>query len=146
MSDPVLIDDGLTLEGYIAPIPRLHGAVRFKYRIFMQRQRANLLHQIAKSTAEEAEGLAAMAVENKILEWDVKQSDGKPAPITENNVLKLHPRIGNRLYRIVMADEAPDAPDEESTPSANGDSRSDFLAALKGKQPDEEREKNSSAV
>jgi len=146
MSDPVIIDDGMSFDGYIQPVERLHGSVEFTYRIFLSEKRAELLTRIASKKPAEGERMAAIAVADRLLSWDASDGKGGNLGITEANVLRLHPKISNRLYRIVMGDEPPDEPPGAKNQNGSVDAESEFRAALNGESTDEAREKNLSVV
>lgn len=146
ISLPVFIPDGFSTTGYICEIPRLHGAVRFKYRIYLSQARAEIITQISKATPKEGEKFAAMAVAKNLLSWDVQNGDGKDLEITAEHVLKLHPKVAHRLYRIVMADEPPDSEPGQEDETPGEDPETAFAAALNGESYEEAREKNLSVV
>lgn len=112
-------DDGYTESGYIAAIPNLHAAVRFKFRPMLAEQRAawiverEKLKPGAQQTRKGAELLAA-----RTLEWDLKKENGEPIPPTLPNVLRLNPLLLARLVNIYCGvdayDDDPDAPPAEA--------------------------------
>jgi len=137
----------MTYDGHIEARPRMHDSVSFKFRVYGLESRAAVVTKIAGATATKGEQYAAMAIASHIMEWDIAHPETKDdIPITAENVLRLHPAVGHRLYRIVMGDEPPDALPGERDDHTEDDTESEFAAAINGQSPGEAREKNLSVV
>lgn len=107
------IDDGYTLPGYIAAEPRLYPALRFQYRPMLAKERARVTEKILKhKDSAKAEEIAAETVVAHVSEWTLTNSKGEAVKIAPENVLRMQPRLFDRLYSIVMGREAPDADPE----------------------------------
>ena len=70
------IPDGMEVAGYIAEVPGLHVALKFKYRPTLPRTRARMAAQIGDADADRGEEISALHVARHVTEWDLK--DPKP--------------------------------------------------------------------
>lgn len=114
MSDPmsafIPIEDGWTEAGYIAESPRMHPAVRFQFRPVLVSERSAIAreydrrpHEVAKVNAEH--------LARKLASWNL------PLPTTADNILRLRPRLFDRLLAVVFGNESSDL-DPDASPTA----------------------------
>jgi hypothetical protein len=107
------IPDGYTVDGYIAEIPRRHGAVRFRYRPCVATENmigANAITKAVGPSPAKAEMIAATIIAKQLVEWDVT-APTKPdevLDITAENVARVHPTIGAKLLGIIRGTDASD--------------------------------------
>lgn len=129
-----LIEDGYTEDGYIAEEPRLHPALRFRYRPMLSAERAQAMREMERAVkspnAKQSEIVSARLMASRIEEWDLQNSQGETVPITEEILLKVKPHLSNRLYAIVIlgtspSDEDPEAISEKKPELAEGETRED---------------------
>lgn len=140
------IHDGYTLPGYIAAAPRLHPSLQFTFRPILSQNRAVIFRQIASANdPRREESLAAQAVKAQLVEWDLKDHKGEIVPIDVPAILRVQPRLMNRLFRIVMGDEAGDEDPNLSDEQRSDAVEAELAAALAGGTPEETAAKNSSA-
>lgn len=144
---PVLgyIHDGYTMSGFIAAVPRLYPALRFSYRPVLSQNRAVIFRQIASANdPRREESLAAQAIKSQLVGWDLKDQKDEPVAIEVSNILRMQPRLMNRLFRIVMGDEPGDEDPALADEQRDGAAESELSAALAGATPEEADTKNSS--
>lgn len=125
-------EDGYTEEGYIAEIPRLHPSLRFRFRPMLPAERAQAMREmdaaVKSANAKMSEIVSARLMAKRILEWDLKNSQGEVVPISEEIFLKMRPVLSNKLYAITItglmaSDEDPDAAAEKKPELAEGETR-----------------------
>ncbi len=106
------IHDGYTMPGYVRGESRLHPSVRFTYRPLLTQDRAVVVRQISLARdPRQEERIAAQAIYGQLLDWDVVKvvdSSAQSVPLEVDELLRLQPRLFNRLLRIVLGDEACD--------------------------------------
>ncbi len=106
------IHDGYTMRGYVRGESRLHPSVRFTYRPLLTQDRAVVVRQISLARdPRQEERIAAQAIYGQLLDWDVVKvvdSSAQSVPLEVDELLRLQPRLFNRLLRIVLGDEACD--------------------------------------
>ena len=140
------IHDGYTMAGYIAAAPRLYPALRFTFRPILSQNRAVVFRQIASANdPRREESLAAQAVKAQLVDWDLQDHKGEVVPIDVPSILRMQPRLMNRLFRIVMGDEAGDEDPHLSDDQRSDAAEAELAAALAGNSPEEAAVKNSSA-
>lgn len=114
----MLIFDGMTLPGYLAPIAPGQIALRFRYRIVTPMERAEW-NDISRNldTVEKREFAAAEWISRYVKEWDLKYPNewpvekrrGKAIAITQEFLAKnLHPQWFSKLFNIVLGIGVPD--------------------------------------
>jgi hypothetical protein len=140
------IHDGYTLPGYIAAAPRLYPALRFTFRPILSQNRAVIFRQIASANdPRREESLAAQAVKAQLVDWDLKDHKGEVVPIDVPSILRMQPRLMNRLFRVLMGDEAGDEDPNLSDGQRSDAAEAELVAALAGCTPEEAAAKNYSA-
>jgi hypothetical protein len=140
------IHDGYTMSGYITAAPRLYPALRFTFRPVLSQNRAVIFRQIAGAgDPRREESLAAQAIKAQLVDWDLKNHQGQPVAIEVSSILRVQPRLMNRLFRIVMGDEAGDEDPTLSDERRSASSEGELAAALAGLSPEEADAKNFTA-
>lgn len=111
-------EDGYTEDGYIAEQPRLHPALRFRYRPLLSTERAQAMRDMERAlkspNAKQSEIVSARLMAERILEWDLRNGQGEVVPVTEEFLLKVKPVLSNRLYAIVILGASPSDEDPEA--------------------------------
>ena len=118
-----LIEDGYTESGYIAAVPQLHPALRFRFRPLLTEERTAFLKSIANTDRSQQDKKATALVKDRLQEWDLCGRDGAVVPLTADVIKRLKPRLFERLFGIVLGS---DAPDED--PEANQEDRDQLSA------------------
>ena len=102
----VFLDDGMTLDGYIATDPGLHGELAFKYRpLFIADRTAVQQAIIREPDGRKGEILAAKKMAGQVLSWEC---EGGAPDVTAESVLKLHPEMNQKLFNMIMMKRAGD--------------------------------------
>jgi len=95
-------DDGYTLDGYIAAVPRLHPEVRFTFRPVLYAGRQAWARQMNKTS--DADGDTKCSVElicKHVKSWELKHNDAE-VEIKPDTVARLHPQILHKMLDIVL--------------------------------------------
>jgi hypothetical protein len=100
--------DGYTESGYIAAVPRLHGALRFAYRPALIEERSQLLDAAARLKAPLYDRHLAVFVADKLISWDLEDAVGTEVPIAAESLLRTQPELFAKLHRIVLGARASD--------------------------------------
>ena len=133
MSELTYIPDSYTANGYVAEVPRKHGAIRFKYRPVLAEQRANVQEKMHQLGGGKAEKVASSVIAQQVMEWDAVDDKGDSLPILPEKIARLQPDLKSRIYGIVMGARASDAdPDEKESPNDDIDAEAIAAAALGG--------------
>lgn len=137
------IHDGYTLHGYVAAMPRLYPELRFTYRPVLSQNRAVIFRQIASmDDPRREESIAAQAIKAQLIDWDLKNHKGEAVAVETAEILRVQPRLMNRLFRIVMGDEPSDEDPLAAAAERDAQIESDLSAALAGCSPEEADSKN----
>lgn len=111
---PAIIGDGYTQNAYIAPAPRHHPALRFRFRPLMVEERSRLLSENSKLPAKDATRNTARVVAARLESWDATDKKGDSIAVSADSLLRLRPALYDRLLAIVYgidgSDEDPEAP------------------------------------
>lgn len=113
------IDDGWTESGYIAEAPGLHPACRFEYRPMLRSEIYRCAREAEKATDDYLPVLAKWLAK-KLVAWDLCGKDGRPAATTPDVLLRLRPRLLDRLVDVVWGRE-PSDPDPDGKAPAKFD-------------------------
>lgn len=114
----MLLYDGMTLPGYLAPVTPGQIALRFRYRIVSPIERAEW-NDISRNldTVEKREFAAAEWITRYLAEWDLKYPEnwpverlrGKPIKISQQFLAKyVHPIWFSKLFNCVLGIGPPD--------------------------------------
>jgi hypothetical protein len=136
-----IISDGYTESGYIAAVPRLHPAVRFKYRPLTHEQKTIVIDQIQKKSPAQKSRVIAEQVVKNVSDWDVAGADGKPIEITLANVQRLRPALLDGLYNVVSGWAASDPDPDASEADAAREGDAEYTAMMGGESIGEAKEK-----
>lgn len=99
------LTDGYTEKGFIAEVVGLHGDLRFEYRPLLVSQEAALYELAQASNQAEFQEAVGKLLVRQLVSWSLKDNKGTPIQITEANVMRLRPRLFNRLFSIVRGTE-----------------------------------------
>ena len=134
MSATVLnyIPDGYDEPGYIKENPGLHGELRFRFRPMLRADRIVIVTAAANLPPEKRGANAAKAIKARLILWDLKDKDGKPQEITEENILRLKPALFDRLEDIVYGYSASDPDPQWTADQKQADTEAALNAALEG--------------
>ena len=130
----MIITDDFVDHGYIAPVERLHGALRFTYHPMLAERVDAIDRGLAELTPEKGHEVLRAAIKEHLRSWDLKRPadcteghKGEAVPVTLANVRRLPYRVFNRLYRIIAGLAASDPlPDGE----ADGEQEDGYVKAL----------------
>lgn len=137
-----LIPDGYTEAGYIAPVPRLHSGIRFKFRPMLHEVKTALLVGMERKTPAQRSRIVSEAVAKHVTEWDVTDANGAAAPITLASVQHLRPALVDDLYNIVSGWKASDPDPDATDADAEREADAELTSLLEGKSPGEVKEEN----
>lgn len=112
MSAKSYISDGYTEKGLIKEVPKLHGPVRFEYRVMMSDKIREVLHSWDLISATEKTRRTHGVIMKQIISWDLEE-DGKPLPIDSKTLVRLKRNIVERLFNMVMQLEVSDEVEDE---------------------------------
>ena len=136
-------------SGYIALVPRLHDALRFKYRPAVVLERAELRAAAAADPQGGLERCAAALLLNKLACWDYHGPDSSAIlPITRENLLEMHGEVFSKLYQVVFgmrpSDIDPMWPAEKVAEQTRDERQAAAQACSIGEVREERYEKNLS--
>lgn len=134
------IHDGYTRIAFIAKDPSgLYPDVSITYRPMLVQDQAVIFHEMEKADPRRRQSIAADAIRQRIVTWDLKGIEhGK----TED-ILKIQPRLFNRMFDIIMGYEGGDPnPDEDIELSNTEQSLADALRGPTVSLREEETVKN----
>ncbi len=104
----VFIEDGYTMDGYVAEVPRMHEAVSFTFRPMRVVERSRFVAEQQKyKTPEEQEAYGASVIAKYIQSWDVQHGKQR-LDLTPKNLLNIHPAAYYSILNQVMGVRAPD--------------------------------------
>ena len=109
-SQDVLLDyfpeeDGYTLAAYIAEVPRLHNAVRFRFRPVDLIERSILLAFKDRNYEKAITEKFCELLSQRITEWSLTERNGEallPMAISAAKIRRLRPTLWTRLVNIVI--------------------------------------------
>lgn len=108
------IPDGYTIDGVIHADPGLYEEVAFSYRPMVSHERRTAYNGMRKDALDnpvEAESIAARAMADHLVEWDLMNGEGK-VPIDRDHLLRLQPNLSAKLFRIIAGVIPPDYPED----------------------------------
>ncbi len=142
------IYDGMTREAFIAAKDGMYPDVKFTYRPTLTQNRSTVAFEIAQSDPRKGEEIAAALVARQVVSWDINAKlaadsmNPEPVPIEVPHILRLHPALFNRMYRIVMCDDAGDVQPTGSVTTEES-TGGDLERALAGAGPEGEEVKQA---
>lgn len=113
-----VIRDGLTQDGYIAEVERLHPAMAFTFRPMLPEQVEEWeahrdQHYLTKP--KETRARLGKLLSQQIASWDAVDANGDAVPVSEQTCRSLRPTLQHKLYLIVACLAA-----SEVQPDADG--------------------------
>jgi hypothetical protein len=144
MTTPILavIPDGYErTDGYVRAAPGLWPDVRFSFRPALAAERTGLSREHAGKDAAEQVRLTSEFLRGKLTRWDVVDGAGRPVPLTDANLRRLHPGLMDRLLSVVLGYECPDRDPRSRDAEAQAENARDLReAAERGVTPGDVRE------
>lgn len=117
-----IIDDGYTLDGFIAPKEGIHDGLTFRYRPLTIKQYRALTDRIESAKTHEAAELhVAETIAAQLCDWDAKNGKGSVVEINRDNVTRMQPQLALSLLKIIEGDWASD---EKPDPKPSGSAES----------------------
>ena len=102
-------------SGYITGVPRLHEALRFKFRPLTPAERSKIVGDLDRLPMDKRDLKIAAEMKKHLTEWDLKDAKDSPVSISVAVLLQLKPGLFYRLWAILLGTEAPDADEGEKT-------------------------------
>lgn len=135
------IPDGMTLDGYIAADPGVHGELHFSYRPLLPRHYRALQEQMDKLKSDKATELIATVMASQIVSWSLTHPmNGKPIEVTPAECERMQNTLFTRVYLVLAGVRASDAvPEAKPEQDRDAVSMADMLADM---GITESREKN----
>jgi len=134
------IDDGQTRDGFVAPVERLHPALRFQFRPLLCTERAIVTEAVRNGSERDAMNTAAALIANRVTKWDLKKPSGDLVPLTSEHTIRLQPTLLLKVYEILLGNRAPDPdPEGDGTDDPHKPTR-DLQNLLSGKPPEDSQE------
>lgn len=109
--DPVFIEDGYTVEGYVDPVKGLHGPLAFTFRPILSTERAKVLskwvsakegEKLKLSDDEGNINLRAQTLVNQLASWEIRNSAGDVVGITTDTAKRLHPALLDKVFNRIL--------------------------------------------
>ena len=100
--------DGYTEPGYVAELPGIHGAVRFKFRPMRAEVRSRVMDGMKEKKTAEQDAIVAKMLAEHVVEWDLTDAKHQSVPRTVDTVRRLKPKLFYRLWDIVLGFDATD--------------------------------------
>jgi len=94
--------DGWTSKGYIAAVPGHFPSLRFTYRPCVPAERSLVIDSFQGKSSEVQDRMTAEVLASRIKSWDAADPEGKPMPITKENIGRLLFPVFDRLSGIVI--------------------------------------------
>jgi hypothetical protein len=115
---PAWIPDGYSGKGFIAAVPRLYEAVRFRYRPVPLDEGSDFLESGYSCTAGQANKKTAELLAKHLISWDLKLANGQELPITADTLMHLNRVVFGKMAAIVLGQVASDEDPEDSASEA----------------------------
>lgn len=112
------IEDGQTETRFLAEVPGIHGPCRFMMRPMQAIELTRLLDRMQGLTGEAARRISAKELAARITQWDLMMKQGNDevlAPITDERLLRLPPRMFKKFEDIVCGYEPGDIEDRRAS-------------------------------
>lgn len=126
------IEDGYSQSAYIAAVPNLHPALRFKFRPMLTEDRDTITDALQSKNVAETHKTLVGAMVSRVVSWSATNSKGEPLPVDAVSIRRLRPRLFDRMYYIVTGRESGDTDPEQSDAAYRADSDAALQAAIKG--------------
>lgn len=97
-----IIRDGYTRRGYISPDDGIHSGISFTFRPMLAEHVEASDHQIEQANPSKRAGMIANLICHQLESWDEEDGEGKPVPITPDNVRRL-PYVMLRRMHLILA-------------------------------------------
>ena len=94
-------NDGWTMPGYLAELPRVHSELRFTYRPTLVTERSKIIASMRGKESHVQDAELGKSLACYIKSWSI-EVDGKPQPITAEFISRLKYQVWDRLIAIVI--------------------------------------------
>jgi hypothetical protein len=126
-------NDGYERGGYIAEVPGLHMAIRFRFRPLTAPAVADASDKIRRATTPgKGEELAAALVAKRVVSWNFSDDEGKELKITAETCSRQVAALKNRMLQIVLGYDPGDADPEGPKPEDSKSAEEEMDAVLAG--------------
>ena len=98
------IEDGYTRASGLQPVPGVHNGIAIEWRPCLAADTSRVMD--AKTDAAYIEAVVAL-VSDKLKRWSLKDSSGKPVPITKENVGRVRRRLLDPIANAVIFGDLP---------------------------------------
>ncbi|MCA9013863.1 MAG: hypothetical protein KDA77_00905 [Planctomycetaceae bacterium] len=112
MSAKSYITDGYTEKGLIKEVPKVHGPVRFEFRVMLSDKIRDVLSSWELISSTERTRRIHAVIMKQVISWDLSE-DGEPLKIDSGTLSRLKRNIVERLFNIVMQLDVSDEVEEE---------------------------------
>lgn len=136
------IPDGYTETGILREVPGLHPRIKFRFRPLLIEQRVEYFAVAEKLQGMQLRRLVALHLSRQLVDWDLKDPQGNVIPLTPEAILRLKPRVFDRLFEIIAGEAAPDELPEQTPAEVEAVTRYLLEAAATGKSPQQVREEH----
>ena len=107
--------DAYSESGYIVEVPRLHKALRFKFRPLTPAERSKIVGDLDRLPMDKRDLKIAAEMKRHLTEWNLIDGKDSPVALDVATLLKLKPGLFYRLWAILLGTEAPDVDEGEQT-------------------------------
>ena len=135
-----LPDDGYTERAALDAVTHVHPRVEFTYRPMLVEEAGDYYRAAQLAQGAALRRLMASYLARHLKSWDVKGVDGNVLALDHKTLLRLKPRLFNRLFLVVSGDDAPDARPGQSAEDAEAEADDARKAAEHGRTVAEVRE------
>ena len=118
--------DGYETDAHIVEKPGIYPAVTFRFKPVLAQNLAVVLKLIGQADPRKGEEIAAELVERQVVSWDLAarlradETDPQPVPIRAEHILRLHPYLSTRIFRIVTGEDAGDVKPSDNIAAETG--------------------------
>ena len=111
--DPVFIEDGYTVEGYVDGVKGIHGPLAFMFRPVLSPEshkiwnkwnyRGKDSERLKPSEDEANYELQVKTLVGQLASWEIRNSAGDAVAITSDTVKRLHPVLLDKVFNRILA-------------------------------------------
>lgn len=109
-------DDGYNQEFFLKSVPNVHTDVRGTFRPALHAERYAINEEIQKRKSGPASRFMCEVISKYVRAWNIKGQDGSALPITVENIVRVKPKIIERLYAMIAGWDGGDV-DEGAAPN-----------------------------
>lgn len=138
--DTFTIEDGYTQQAFVAALPNVHPALRFKFRPMLAEDRDTINDALGRMDVAASHKAVVGAMATRIVSWSATKADGTALPVDATSIRALRPRLFDRLYSIISGREGGDSDPEQAAANYRADADAALQAAIEGRRPADARE------